>query len=951
MFIKFFLLISLLVSSVFSTSCSRKSNPSTTLKFNLANLSKNQSAQSEKKLKFVAINISGPNMTRLLCKYDTDNNNNNALGVWKGNCFGNPANPLDVTVNNVPTGTGRLIQVLAIIRTAGTDGSESEDFSYGEVFQNINPGDNFVSITTVTAPQSTNMEGMAAGRYLLPTGVAYTGKVALEYSPPTGRPNMEIMDIEMFNGWFYVHLLDNIKLTYRMRDNGHILFGGPIGQTSAVFNTNSVVKRITAPKTYNQYDNRSEQAEMMVFGFWKGTAIDSTGQVCHDSTSYTSGDMFLDAVFSNPLDWPNDYTLSGGSTCAVASPIVTTTKLYLDGHILEHGGSARLFHGPYMKQNINGHYETLSVSHDGTNLNLSWKYLPGVTSKGVAGSTVFYNTITPAGFEEGHDGGDGLDCSKLVASGFTKYDVTGSAESASLPGVPSTVMSTGKVIVCPRKTDGKYFSSVIESHGNGNSNCTNCGPTATKLNVSILGGAWNVINRDSCVPLFVQAQDDTNNPAEVNSMVQVNLNSGTIAGTFYDEGDSSCNGATVSSIYLEPFKNYKVIFFKPNNSGDTGLLTVSDNASVLTSGTYSVSNVTLNTTANLGAGTGAAVISSNNFYRHNCEPIYVFPLDINGNPVAPSSTNIYLDDNGAGGNFYYSYDDCHSNMSPYALLNLNISGGAQTMATAYYNNISGTGDTPLTLRANDGAVSTIYKTEAKTLKDPGPPTNTFTLVKPINNTDMQLRTGFCYPLEVILKDSMGHSTVSGSAFNVSVSVNPAEADLHDSSSCNGTIAHTKNFGFSSSTTYDFGSVYIMPLNQNVNITVNNDISLPSESFNIFADQTQMMITTGPSLAPSTCLQIDVILQDSTSSPLSTPHFTNKSSQFNAVNVVLSNFSSTPFLSSTASTCSPNNGISNTWGMFDTPTSGFFYLQTDGNGSTDIQLISPGIVGIPSSFNW
>lgn len=732
--------------------CSRKLEEKSTVSFNLSQFQKVGASAIEQEVEFIAINVSGPSMPRLACIYDT--HDNDSVGKWRGGCVpADPANPLKVTAE-VPAGSDRLVQVLVIVDKFDTStNAESEEFRYGEKKQSFATGDNALEIAVSTISGATNKEGSASGRYVFSDGTGFTGVMTMEFKPPTGSPNMEVFKFEVFSGWFSIYLLDNIDLIYRM-SNGHILFGGPVRQSSAVFNNSAAVKKFAVPANVQNYmDENGDPVEemrpesMKAIGFWKGGVADTSKTVCHDTTAYTSSFRKLASDGATPLAWPAHFTTLSGQTCAMGDPAVTANRMSIDGQILDSGGGdAPLFEGPYMKfltETSGSHYEALSTDFgDGGLLTVSWKYLPGVvSSSGVVGSTVFYALNAPADMPEHIDGSDGFDCTVLPGKGFSSVNVSGTTQSVSVTGFNITASSKPRVIVCPRKSGGGFFRAAIDRNfsggGGGGGGCNNCGSPATKL---VFSSSTNYphINSGACTLLEIRAEDNSGNPGFLpENPYLVHLND-TNGGVFFDGPDCS----TPITPPYEMFNQVDRVWFKSTNTGGTTLSITPDGSEITQLTSHSINK-------NVLTAAPAAKVKifgkSEVFMQEYCQTYLVSVVDSSDVPTpfnnSPSSVSV----SSAAGSFF-APGDCDGTPNSSALVgSTDTNVGFEFRATAVG---------PASMSATLSGLTT--GTFNFTVSDP---TATYARIEFTGVTGPSLNQNGCEEFEVV---SYANTTSSGS---------------------------------------------------------------------------------------------------------------------------------------------------------------------------------------------
>ncbi|NQY99268.1 MAG: hypothetical protein HRT45_01205 [Bdellovibrionales bacterium] len=651
------------VLTAFIVCCDRDLGNQSKLNFNLSSLTgDNSSLNIEKEINFLAINVTGSG-GRTICSIDPPRNGN-SQPRWNGPCRALSTEPLIVEVENLRTGSGQRVQILAIVREKDTvAGTEQEYFNYGDEIANIGPGDNVVDIVMSRAPQATNKDSNAVGRYQEANGSYYTGKVALQFTPPANakvREPMTIFNLEIFDGWFNVPLLDNVDITYLRERDGKVLFNQPVNLGLPVFQpSNGNVLRLDAPETF--YDDNggteSDEARSYVIGFWNDGQIDNSKTLCYDTTSFDGTEYISDGL-SIPVNWPSNFTIDGGTTSCGNYFDVGEQTIAVNGEsMIDPDGGGALFYGPYSKfyTTFNSEYSIFDltiVGGAGGEPEISWKYLPGVVGAGkITGTTVFYATAGyPSEFEGRiNDGGpQEFDCNRLAAAGFQRAVANGTTQKARLTGVTADVFNTGKVVMCPRISSNQYFTSVVDLSSNGDiSGCTsNCGSgnsPATKLVLFDLPDGSNhpYYNANACTPVNIVALNDSNEEGSLPSYPYgVTLTAS--SGTFYT--NQNCSIPVSGSISIS--NSHALVFF---NYSTTGSVNVAVSTDGFESVTLSASTRTI--TMNNNAVSSITITPAfPRIYDTECSGHYIYAADTNGVPANNTlSGNITLSAQGPSG--------------------------------------------------------------------------------------------------------------------------------------------------------------------------------------------------------------------------------------------------------------------------------------------------------------
>ncbi len=565
-------------------------------------------ASADPMLSHVVINITGPGIGAP------------KFFSWDSN-EGRNAPPAFFTVNGVPGGDGRLIQVLAIYSVDGG----GDVFFYGDSTVAVTADTN-VSIVVNALGNSAVGEGTIIGRYLTSAasgGIGPSGKVTMRYTPP-GKPTMIIHTSEIFGGWFRLFALEQTPFEYVL-DNGSLLFGQPTAADSAHLLALGVEKpsnmRVKVPLMYRQQgdpgsDRIEQKPSKMVLG-WFGPASAGAGKkICYKNSSASIPGAYVADTGSSTLNWnpigdPTEVIIdpaNGGVTGGVAGGALDSEQLCtstgtrfvdylsLDDGQLANNDSVLAFRGPYqLSLSGGGNYrQSLTVTYSANALHVNWKYLPGVfttaTAKGVDGSEAFVR-ILPSNFtgdREDFRMDDGTACGALhtlsipFVSLGSKPAVPGQLTEAmnistGLPAGISTAMNEGRVqtVVCPYVigANGKsYYTSAAIDYG-WSSGGGGGGPSpATKMVLVPASGATQ-IGHNICTPMFLQAQDASNHMTSFDPSTQVTFSTGAGDVEFYNS--NYCSGPITGPQY--PSSAQMLVYVKSTFSG-TGSRTYSISA-------------------------------------------------------------------------------------------------------------------------------------------------------------------------------------------------------------------------------------------------------------------------------------------------------------------------------------------------------------------------------------
>lgn len=426
--------------------------------------------------------------------------------------------PASVTLE-IPTGSGRIIQYLAVFQNATTGVMQ---FNYGDHRSDLYSGEQTVTIQTSNVGSSSK-EGQLKGRYLDSSGRGPTGLVVGEFTPPASAssmvspPPMAVLLESIYSGWFGFMVFEGVKFRYKMLVSNQVLFEGvSLDQTDFTSAASLGTKklRISVPKHYRTFNQSVQDAELspaedVVFGFFGPWYNSHSGyNVCYDSSVSTgtmsginnsmfdgnnagSGTPDDITINNNPIGYvastTTDYCdaqtacLKGGgfaagsntqfsnAGCGISGATEWDNLLKFNPQDFDEGNDGRLgFSGPfkYVGGTHDYVYVTYDSSADTTVANIAWDFLTGVQtdSNSISGVSVFYTENTNLDMPHGDDSSL---CPEVVKNaGFIwARDVLKNSTSTSLSGLANA--SNAKVVLCPyiNTLAGKvYFTRGFESH-------------------------------------------------------------------------------------------------------------------------------------------------------------------------------------------------------------------------------------------------------------------------------------------------------------------------------------------------------------------------------------------------------------------------------------------------------------------------------------------------------
>jgi hypothetical protein len=556
--------------------------------------------------------------------------------------------PSSFVVDGVPSGSGRLIQVLAIYSNDGAD-----EFYYGDVSATIE-GETSVHIPVTQLGDTGVGEGSIAGRYLDALGNGPTGKLTYYYSP-TGKPRMKVHVDEMIGGWFQLFALKGQGFEYELDDGISapiLMFGGAVGTDStALFPASGSdpdwdrVTRVYVPEVYQSHGGPTSDREYRapaqhVLGWFGPGAVGQSKQICYEDPSPTNipyGYTTADVNDSTEIMWDANGTSSavahiddvtavdssvnrGGLAYSIGSENLCDPGgdryvdfLSIDYKALANHDGALAFQLPVKMTDSGSSYrQRMNVTiNQGTDVEFSWEFLPGVTvadgnTRGIDGVDIYWRALPEnSDNRENYKVDDMAVCGPGMLTVATPFQLFGGfpvSSGAVLESLPTNAMfdaANDEILNCTSGCDqlqfvtcyynntaaGKrYFTSVMSYE-----TWSGGGSNSPPASIAVSGNT--VVSTGGCAYVDITLQDA--NGYEINSSMNsttttVDLYQDTGDVIFYDD---YCGGNAVTSITIDPGNSRKRIAMDATTESDFSFM---DNAAVLDpiAGTLAVVNTT-----------------------------------------------------------------------------------------------------------------------------------------------------------------------------------------------------------------------------------------------------------------------------------------------------------------------------------------------------------------------
>lgn len=812
----------------------------------------------------VAINVTGPGMTAPVV-YSWDSCRD----------CPNPTTTPDSFLVSVPSGTGRLIQVLAVYEDPNTS---QMTFYYGDRLSDLNSADVAVDVDIQQVGQGAITGGRVSGRYFTTTTSGPTGPIDIKYNPGNGKPALIVDQSIIANGWFSIFMLSGANLQYVLRNTGEMLWGQEMSFESAAMNPaeNSGAyfsQRVRAylPVHIRVQDNGGtlsyypQESENYVWGYWGPGA---TGKkVCtygldsspvpqklkrYVSTDYANAPALSVAHYVNynlavptKTELTNTTTpystivVQGGdsmsSTCGshadtAANQYSNFLKVTLDLFDGNGGDSVAGFYGIFRRTST---YSFVNVSGDDPRV-LTGQLLPGVES--IIGSLRLFKKVTS---DEMHlNSPNCLDLANLgfIAGSSTDATVDSAGQFSLTSNISATEANSGvSAVFCPIRTDGSLSPLGVflgkwnfYSYSGGNGGGGGSGQTATQIviNTPQLTANTGTIGNNICTPLAVEGR---NSGYSASFPTGTSLTFATNDANTQVYQDSSCSGTPISSAQINYYSHHYLLYVKRAVSGSlTANLSVTASNSL---GTASASISYLDVPGTITPKIKIQAPSTIRAYECYSMRLESWHVDTASSMIANfynslgSEFNLTLP-NGSGLNFYYNNDCQYTSMSSVSL------GSSVTASVAFMYTGSATS---LSLQPTSITPSSPISTSSFvggsniTVQQPGTASN-IDLMIPTN-----VQEGQCQYVKARVTDSNGATTPATTAMTINLSTTTSGSFYSDSScgAATSTVdiaaATTSQAVYFKSTAQGTGSVTASSSSPTLSVTKSLQITPPSFS--------------------------------------------------------------------------------------------------------------------------
>lgn len=551
---------------------------------------------------------------------------------------------------DVPPGTGRLIQIMAIyVDTTTMVG----DFYYGDVTQDLVSGDNNIMIPVNLVGSGGIQGGGISGRYYLADGSTPSGTIESRYQPPSGKPAVVIERNSMLNGWFASFALDTIPMDVVLVPNEVKMFTAlKLSNFDSSTMTDNKKMKVLLPDRYQSYSGGSggdnKRGETSVIGFF-GDGVPAAAKVCFTEASRTYSQLFTDSTKTVPLQWSASSTNLVDIRAVKSSSVVacTTNDLtaaytsvipFTPSLLNNWGGSEAVpgFMGVFrFPSNTSMGSSPVQVSYNILGQYIAqFSVLPGTPD--IADSVgVFYRASSSP--QDYYGSGGSAPCQQLAQGGFGFSKISsiplaaGTLDYNVTNASPADINSNAVMAFCPMKNGSPIGGGYVASHFSSNSQ--------TLANSFSARTEFSTVGQNQCHRIRLNLSDSTTNSTNVMNTSIRNFSVTTTLPnlTFYNTEASCVAGTpTTSSAAISAGSTYAEVWYKDINA-ESGNISVSSTSF----GGTTVAQ-TINLTSTSPTTVAALKVSSTDIRMpsDNCWVVDVYTVDSIGVPAPVTSATM-----------------------------------------------------------------------------------------------------------------------------------------------------------------------------------------------------------------------------------------------------------------------------------------------------------------------
>lgn len=586
----------------------------------------------------------------------------------------------------VPSGSARLIQVLAIYVDGSTKNAE---FYYGDTTIDLTGGDINVTIPLALAGSGNINGGLISGRYFSATGNTPTGVIESRYQPPAAKPAMVIQRSSMVHGWFSAFALDTIALDIVLAPQEEKLFGA-FTLNSLTYSDQKKMK-VKIPAAYQSYgggSGESRNSEAAVIGFF-GPGVPANSRVCFTQATYTFTNLFTDVTKTTAIQW-NSASSNPANVIAEKDASVVTctgadlllsfvTVLPFDPSLMNNWGGSEAISGfmgvfRFPTNTANGSSPvSVSYSNAGT-YTAKFSVLPGIPTFADSIAVYYRSYNSPRDYQNSRE----VPCQSISQGGFgfrplggiplnvgtQDYTVTNTS--------PGDISSNSAFAFCPMKNGvilggGFINDHVWNSFGGGGGTVAN----------SFMASAFNKIGVNQCHRIHINLVDSSNNSWNVTNDNARSFSLTNTQGSAFFATEADCLAATptIGTFTIPASNTNGEVWIKGANSPSTV-----ESVTLSTTSFGSAIDRTIDINLETPGGATSTKAMPDNIYlgTNDCRVIELYMFNGVGIPSTVGGvTTVNLDkwdllNNPVSDTTFDYYSDCASNA---VITSISIPGG------------------------------------------------------------------------------------------------------------------------------------------------------------------------------------------------------------------------------------------------------------------------------------
>ncbi|HRK07364.1 MAG TPA: hypothetical protein PLZ57_06310 [Pseudobdellovibrionaceae bacterium] len=688
---------------------------------------------------------------------------------------------------SVPKSVSVLTQVMIIVEPTGGGGMS---IYYGDQLKTFTNSIEDLTITVNSIGSGFQTEGRLYGRYITTGGTGPTGELGIHFRPPDGKPEMVLDTTPIYNGYFQSFITASANFSYRITrgpDAGLTLFED-VNATSASLSAIGQESSLYAfvPQGYRTQEGGAIVTALethAITGFFGPGASSATHKACYDSNSGTLSYRYIDSAATTQITWsPNSSTASharilrgGRAQSSCGSFDENITKFTLNKNRI---GDSAPYYGAF-QTTTSSSGTLIEVTTSGSSATVSWNYLPGVIAtsaqptRGVSGVRLLSRIKDANSISYSRS----PSCGELIDVGFQeRMTIPAGSDTTPTESISVTLNSAEQsaasssnleVALCPYNDNvaGYLPGPITNKHNEGGGGCQFCLPQATQIKLTradhttTSASAPLALRNETCVGVWLKAETSSGQPGSYYNPVSLTASSGLMLSQ-----SSNCMGSG-SSLSVHPYQSMGYFYIHSSSSAGTGTITANTGSSVVSGSSFYVAHTTGTATPDQYRVYGP---TDPTIYAHSCYPVSIQTYSSAGNFATMSSAGsetIFLPTvTSASQSVQWWSDPTCTSGSALSSVNLYGSGGSgtpMTTSTLYmkYTGTGASGSETLVFSNSSGSNLPAQSNLTFSVAQPGAPA-VFQLS--INNN---IPSEYCQFSELLLLDSSGRPTTSGSSFS------------------------------------------------------------------------------------------------------------------------------------------------------------------------------------------